>query len=189
MGLPPEVRARFEREFERAYTCGLAYALKRARVLPWVSSQAQVVSAARELLSTALTETLAYEARRWDPKRVDLSAFLCGVIKSVASNAVARSRAEALERSGLDDVEGRADVSVGRPHEPEEFYLSHEACAQIEAEAHALAGEDPLIARFLSAVHAGLHEVDEICRATGLTAKEVYAARGKLSKRRARRAM
>ncbi len=189
MGMPAEVRAEFELQFDRAYACALAYALKRARLLPWVGSPDGVVASARELVGAALELTLAYRVRRWDPARVELSGFLCGVIKSLASNEVARARSR--EPGGLgeeEEVDMRADASVARPVEPEAFYLSNEACEQIEAEARALAGEDPVLGRFLKAVESGLHEVEEICGATGLTAKEVYAVRGKLQKRRARRA-
>lgn len=190
MGMPPEVRAVFDRDFEAAYLQAMAFALKRCRTLPWVSDRAAVIRVAREFVGGALELTLAHEERPWNPRTVGLAPFLCGVVRSLVSNAVERRKSERIdELRAPDDVDERADASVGRPVQPESFYLSSEACQHIESEARALAVDDPVLSRFVTAVVAGLHDVEEISKATGLTAKDVYAAKGKLQKRRIRRSL
>ena len=188
MGRPPDVRAAFDREFETAYVCAMAYALKRCRTLPWAADRSAVVSVAREFLASALEATLAYDTRRWDPARVRLPNFLCGVIKSLIAHARERFDTEQLNVSTRPEaIDGRAALSVQRAAAPEAFYLSHEACQAIHADALELASGDPLMTRFIEAVASGLHDVDEISRATGISPKDIYAAKGKLSKRRRRR--
>ena len=186
MGMPPQLRARFDREFDQAYLRAMAYALRRSRTLPWVGSRQTVVSVARDLLNSAVSLTLAHDARRWEPERVPLDAFLCGIIRSLASNARERfdiERSESIEAA----VDVRADASVRRPIERDAFYLSHEACVRIERDAHELAAEDPQLEAFIRAVASGHHDVDDIARMTGLSSREIYALKGRLQKRRARR--
>jgi hypothetical protein len=182
------VRAAFEREFDAAYVCAMAYALRRCRTLPWVADSRAVVSVARDFTASALEATLAYDARQWDPARVALPNFLCGVIKSLVAHARERFDTEQLDIVKRPaDIDRRADSSVRRPPAPEAFYLSHEACDRIQADALELASGDPSMTRFVQAVASGLHDVDEISRATGLSPKDIYAAKGKLQKRRRRR--
>ena len=188
MGMPPEVRAVFDRDFEAAYLQATAFALKRSRCLPWASDRASVVRVAREFVGAALEMTLAYVERPWNPDVVDLAPFLCGVVRSLISNASERFKSERLdELHGPDGLDERADASVGRPQQPEAFYLSDEACRSIESEARALAVDDPVLSSVVNAVAAGQYEVEEISRATGLSARDVYAAKGRLQKRRIRR--
>ena len=186
--MPPEVRATFDREFEAAYVCAMAYALKRCRTLPWVADRQAVVSVSSEFVASALEATLDYDARRWDSARVRLANFLCGVIKSLVANARERVTNELLEPlSRPDEVDVRADAAVHMPPSPDAFYLSEEACQRIHADALELAADDPVMTRFVQAVASGLQEVGDIARATGLTPKDVYAVKGRLQKRRRRR--
>jgi hypothetical protein len=188
MGMPPEVRAAFDREFDEAYLRAMAYALKHCRTLPWVAYHQAVVSVARDFLASALEATLAFDRRRWDSSRVRLPHFLCGVIQSLVAHARERVENQHLDSvARSDQLDARADPAVPRPVPPEAFYLSHEACQRIHADAMELSSGDPVMTRFVEAVASGLHDVNDISRATGLTAKDIYRAKGKLQKRRRRR--
>src|SRR6266851_3164374 len=77
-------------------------------------------------------------------------------------------------------IDRSVDATVSRPPAPDAHYLSKEACEEIEADAYEAAGDDPVLAKVVETITDGQFGIEDICRATGLNSKEVYAAKKKL---------
>ncbi len=80
-------------------------------------------------------------------------------------------------------MEMNADASIRRPITPEEFYLSKEACEQIEEDAYDAASTDDSLIAFVQAVADGAFEVGEIAKANNVPPERIYLAKDKLKKR------
>ncbi|WP_155893204.1 hypothetical protein [Cystobacter fuscus] len=184
--MEPVVAEQFERELEGAVEAATARAIKWCKIYPWVGGTSVTVKdRAFEFVREALTLTL--QGRRpWKNNSVPLAGHLIGTVQSLISNAI-RS-ADAQTRSTDDPAainEDRVDPINTRPQTPEGFYLSKEACEQIESDAYAAAGEDENLGKFIEAVIDGHYEVAELVEVTGMSADQIYAAKEKLKRRRA----
>ncbi|NTX09272.1 sigma-70 family RNA polymerase sigma factor [Myxococcus sp. CA056] len=146
-----------------------------------------ITGRARELAAELVQESITrlLEGRRpWNPKQVSLEGHLCGVIRSLVSNEATSADAHLRATDDLAKAaEDGAAQTFGQPLTPEDFYLSKEACAEIEADAYEAAGSDPILAQLVEALADGAGTADEISTATGLTTKQIYLAKDKLKKR------
>jgi len=177
----PSNLANFKEELQRAAPAAMSYALRLCATKPWFNGGVETIrQTAEDLLHTAIETTLD-GSRTWDPSKVTLTDHLCGTIKSLASN-LATSAAMQTRGAEIDSpsIDRSVDATVSRPPAPDAHYLSKEACEEIEADAYEADGDDPVLAKVVETITDGQFGIEDICRATGLNSKEVYAAKKKL---------
>lgn len=175
----PDLLARLKAELPRLYPGLLIHAVRIARRTRWASgSEETIAQAAKDVLQEAVL-AVADGTRKWDPERVDLERFLKEAMRSIASNRAANTETKRT-MSDLNDTHPA-------PSNPHLDYLSQEACAAIEAEALAAAGDDPELELIVTELIDGNHKPRDIAEATGLAVEKVYTVVQRFRRRLDRR--
>ncbi|MBU8900718.1 hypothetical protein KRR26_34440 [Corallococcus sp. M34] len=181
--MKPALQEQFDRDFADAVGKVMGYALGLAKLL-YGGMGPEAAAYAEELVHEAIAQTLG-DQRAWNPAKVSLTGHLCGAVRSLFSNEAASAQARSRDGSAWESVaETSVDPVVPRPLTPEAYLLTQEACERIEADAYEVAGQDPTLEAVVLAVSDGAYTIDDIAAATGMTPKEVYAAKEKLKRRR-----
>ena len=151
--------------------------------------------AAEELSQEAVLRTLDGQ-RTWEPTKVlDLDYFLSGVMRSILSAAKKSpafltdslstiALADDLDESTSGDgVLGVLDDRARGVKNPEQHLVDEESYSEVLDRALEAAGDDASAEKVVNAVAEGCEKVAEIEQASGLSAKQVYAATRKIRAR------
>lgn len=179
--MTPAQQEKFDREFEEAAKRTMAFALQLAEKLYGGKSHS-ATDYAQGLFQEAVAQTLG-GTRGWKPEEVPLWVHLCGTVRSQFSNEAASAQARTRGGHEWEKAADAMDPS-SRQFTPEDYLLSQEASEAIEAEAYELAGQDPALTGLVQAIADGAYEIGAISAAAKMTAKEIYAAKEKLKRRR-----